>query len=118
MKKINRPWGYYQIVWQDPRTKVKIIVVKPKQSLSLQMHFKRSEKWTLLTGQARVRLGSWVQVLSRAGEEVGVQKRAMHRLTNASSKRNLVVLEVAQGKCLESDIRRFEDKYGRAKCIM
>ena len=40
-----------------PDCKVKRLVVKPGQVLSLQKHHKRAEHWTVISGVAKVRLG-------------------------------------------------------------
>ena len=57
-KKIYRPWGSYTTLqvmkvnfWQ-----VKRLEIKPKASLSLQMHNKRSEHWVMVEGTAKVEI--------------------------------------------------------------
>ncbi len=56
-KTVYRPWGSYSILEDAADCKVKRLVVKPGQVLSLQMHHKRAEHWTVIKGVAKVRLG-------------------------------------------------------------
>ena len=52
----HRPWGAYYVLEDSKTHKVKRIEVKPKQRLSYQYHYKRSEVWTIVQGCARVTL--------------------------------------------------------------
>ena len=54
-KKIFRPWGYYLSVLES-RWKVKVILVKPGESLSLQMHHHRAEHWVVVSGTAKIEI--------------------------------------------------------------
>ncbi len=54
---VHRPWGSYSILEDADDCKVKRLVVKPGQVLSLQSHKKRAEHWTVVRGTAKVRLG-------------------------------------------------------------
>ncbi len=55
-KIIARPWGSYEILSEGEGFKVKSIIVKPKQRLSLQKHQHRSEHWVVVRGTAHVTL--------------------------------------------------------------
>ena len=48
--KIERPWGFFQILLETSSTKLKLIKVMPKQKLSLQKHKFRSERWHVIKG--------------------------------------------------------------------
>ena len=67
-RRIYRPWGYYQDVDLAARYKVKRIVVKPGNKLSLQKHFHRSEHWVANPGKIPLELIE-VQVGSYLGED-------------------------------------------------
>ncbi|MGC9239931.1 MAG: mannose-1-phosphate guanylyltransferase/mannose-6-phosphate isomerase, partial [Acidithiobacillus sp.] len=41
----HRPWGTYTVLEEGEHFKIKRILVKPKEKLSLQMHYHRSEHW-------------------------------------------------------------------------
>ena len=51
-KKVFRPWGTFLSVEEGETWKIKKIEVNPGQSLSLQMHFHRSEHWVVVNGKA------------------------------------------------------------------
>ena len=53
-KKVYRPWGFYISSIEDKKWKVKLIFVKPKESLSLQKHKYRSEHWVVVSGKAAI----------------------------------------------------------------
>jgi mannose-1-phosphate guanylyltransferase/mannose-6-phosphate isomerase len=63
-RKVHRPWGWYDIIDEDVRFKVKRIQVKPGASLSLQMHHHRAEHWIVVKGTAEItngdNFGKWV----------------------------------------------------------
>ena len=113
-KKIHRPWGNYTSIEEDKSWKVKKIVVKPKSSLSLQMHHHRAEHWVIVKGTAEVEINDQKLILSE-NQSTYIPLGAKHRLTNPGSI-NLVLIEVQSGNYLgEDDIIRFEDSYGRVK---
>lgn len=107
-----RPWGSYTILTEGVGLKVKRIVVKPGGKLSLQLHHKRSEHWTVVSGEAKVTIGDNT-VLCKANESVYIPIEDKHRLENTTNE-DVVIIEVQVGKYLgEDDIERFDDVYGR-----
>jgi mannose-1-phosphate guanylyltransferase/mannose-6-phosphate isomerase len=76
-----RPWGSYTVLEEGPRYKIKRIVVKPGASLSLQMHYHRSEHWVVVRGTAKVQIGEEIKFLHE-NESVFVPKSTKHRLEN------------------------------------
>jgi len=92
--------------------KMKRIVVKPGASLSLQMHYHRSEHWIVVDGMAKVVNGERDLLIS-TNESTYIPAGHKHRLENPG-KIELVLIEVQSGSYLgEDDIVRFEDHYGR-----
>ena len=92
---------------------VKRIEVRPGRRLSLQLHHRRSEQWTVVAGAARVTVGEQVLDLG-PGEGVGIPVEARHRLENTGGV-PLALIEVQTGAYLgEDDIVRLEDDFGRA----
>ena len=111
-KKIFRPWGSYTTLVEDLNWKVKKIVVNPYQSLSLQMHEYRTEHWIVLKGKAQVEINGKTSYLIE-NQSTYIPLKSKHRISNNESN-SLVLIEVQCGKSVEeSDIIRFEDKYGR-----
>lgn len=111
-KLTRRPWGSYEVLEDQPTFKVKRLVVKPGQVLSLQLHHRRSEHWTVVAGTAKITVGEEERLLER-NESVGIPVETKHRLENPA-REDLVLIEVQCGDYLgEDDIVRFEDVYGR-----
>jgi len=112
--KVARPWGSYETIGDGPRFQVKHIVVDPGETLSLQMHFHRSEHWVVVRGSAQVTVGDEVSILQE-NESTYIPAGTQHRLANPG-KVPLELVEIQCGPYLgEDDIVRFDDQYGRAK---
>lgn len=111
-RKVHRPWGWYDSIDEADRFKVKRIQVKPKASLSLQMHHHRAEHWIVVKGTAEVTCGEKVAILTE-NQSTYIPLGEVHRLTNPGSI-PLEIIEVQSGSYLgEDDIVRFDDTYGR-----
>ncbi|WP_296250651.1 mannose-1-phosphate guanylyltransferase/mannose-6-phosphate isomerase [Pseudomonas sp. UBA4194] len=109
---VNRPWGTYTTLEEGERFKIKRIVVKPKASLSLQMHHHRSEHWIVVSGMAVV-VNDEQELMLDTNESTFIRAGHRHRLQNPGVI-DLVLIEVQSGDYLgEDDIVRFEDVYGR-----
>ncbi len=110
---VSRPWGTYTVLEEGRRFKIKRIVVRPKASLSLQMHHHRSEHWIVVSGMALVENGER-EFLLNTNESTFIPAGHSHRLSNPGII-DLVMIEVQSGEYLgEDDIVRFNDIYGRA----
>ncbi|MEW6066676.1 MAG: mannose-1-phosphate guanylyltransferase/mannose-6-phosphate isomerase [Nitrospirota bacterium] len=108
-----RPWGSYTILEEGSRYKIKRIVVKQGERLSLQMHHHRSEHWIVIKGTAKVLIGD-KDIFIHENESAYVPKSTLHRLENPG-KVPLEIIEVQNGEYVEeNDILRFDDVYGRA----
>jgi mannose-1-phosphate guanylyltransferase / mannose-6-phosphate isomerase len=111
-RRIYRPWGYYQDVDLAGRYRVKRIVVKPGNKLSLQKHFHRSEHWVVVHGTAEVTLGNDMRSVHE-NESIYIPIGSVHRLANPG-RIPLELIEVQVGSYLgEDDIVRLDDVYGR-----
>lgn len=109
---VHRPWGSYSVIEDAPDCKVKRLVVKPGHVLSLQMHHRRSEHWTVVSGTAKVRVGDR-EFLLNSNESVHIPVETLHRLENPTDQ-DLSLIEVQCGDYFgEDDIVRYEDRYGR-----
>jgi mannose-1-phosphate guanylyltransferase len=109
---VHRPWGTYTELERGERFKIKRIMVKPKASLSLQMHYHRCEHWVVVSGTARIVNGD-KEILLKTNESTFIPSGEKHRLENPG-KVPLVLIEVQSGEYLgEDDIVRFSDVYGR-----
>jgi mannose-1-phosphate guanylyltransferase/mannose-6-phosphate isomerase len=109
---VHRPWGSYTILEDEHDCKVKRLVVKPGQVLSLQLHHRRSEHWTVVKGTAKVRLGD-DEFLLQQNQSTYIPVETLHRLENPGTE-DVHLIEVQTGDYFgEDDIERFEDIYGR-----
>ena len=107
-----RPWGKYLSIASDQNWQVKLIEVKPGQSLSLQKHKFRAEHWVVVKGIAKVRIEDKIATL-KENQSIFIPLGCIHQLSNPGQE-NLFIIEVQCGTYLgEDDIIRFEDIYGR-----
>jgi mannose-6-phosphate isomerase-like protein (cupin superfamily) len=114
MEKVERPWGWYINVKEEKEHfKIKHICVKPKQRLSLQSHYKRSEHWVIVKGIAKVQVGKDFLIL-HPNQHVYIPKETLHRIENTSDQEDVEFVETQIGEYLEEDdIVRYEDDYKR-----
>ncbi len=111
---VHRPWGSYTVLEDADDCKVKRLVVKPGQVLSLQRHRRRSEHWTVVNGVAKVRRGD-DEFLLQQNQSTYIPAGTLHRLENPGSE-DVHLIEVQTGDYFgEDDIERLEDIYGRVR---
>ncbi|RKZ84703.1 MAG: mannose-1-phosphate guanylyltransferase/mannose-6-phosphate isomerase, partial [Candidatus Parabeggiatoa sp. nov. 1] len=111
-RKVYRPWGNYESIDAESRFQVKHITVNPGGSLSLQMHYHRSEHWVVVKGTARITRGDETFILTE-NQSTYIPLGVKHRLENPG-RLPLEIIEVQSGGYLgEDDIVRYEDVYGR-----
>jgi mannose-6-phosphate isomerase len=109
----ERPWGRYFVLQDEPNYKLKRIEVEPNERLSYQYHFKRSEAWTIVAGEATVTLDGEDKIY-KTGETVLIPVTTKHRVANYGHEL-LVFIEVQTGIYFgEDDIVRLDDDYKRA----
>ena len=107
-----RPWGMYTVLGEGTGFKIKRVVVKPGQALSLQMHHHRSEHWVVVSGTANITVDTTTTLMS-PNQSTYIPIGVRHRLENPGVT-DLVLIEVQCGGYLgEDDIVRFSDTYGR-----
>jgi mannose-1-phosphate guanylyltransferase/mannose-6-phosphate isomerase len=113
-KTVHRPWGSFSILEDAEDCKVKRLVVKPGQVLSLQKHQRRAEHWTVIRGVAKIRIGE-DEFLLNANQSTYIPVDTLHRLENPGTE-DIHLIEVQTGDYFgEDDIVRYEDIYGRVK---
>ncbi|WP_223111607.1 cupin domain-containing protein [Thiospirochaeta perfilievii] len=123
---VKRPWwqdawpssklrlrpGSYTVLQDEVNFKVKKLMVTPGKKLSLQLHHKRQEHWTVVEGLARVTVDDKIMNLSR-NETTYIPAGAKHRLENLGQV-PLCIIETQIGSYFgEDDIVRFDDDWGR-----
>jgi mannose-6-phosphate isomerase-like protein (cupin superfamily) len=111
--KEERPWGWFEILFEEAQLKIKRIMIKPGERLSLQSHEHRAENWVVIQGQALFTLGEKTFSLGPR-QAVFIPEKTKHRMEN-SGLENLVFVEVQTGTYLgEDDITRFQDDFNRS----
>ena len=111
--KEERPWGWFEILFEEDGLKVKRIMVKPGKRLSLQSHEHRAENWVVVQGQAQITLGEEIVRLEKR-QTVFIPENTKHRMENPGQE-NLVFVEVQTGTYLgEDDIIRYQDDFNRS----
>ena len=109
-----RPWGNYTTIEGGDYDgfKVKKIVVKPRQKLSLQSHNFRNEHWVITKGVCKMQLNDTFRIM-KSNDYVFIPIKALHRIENIGDE-DVEFIETQIGSYLgEDDIVRYQDDYGR-----
>ena len=109
--KETRPWGNFVRFTHNEKTTVKIITVNEGESISLQTHEHRDEFWYVFKGSGTIRIGDQDNE-AHEGSSFFCPRRSEHRVTGGHG--GTTFLEIAFGDFDENDIKRLEDRYGRA----
>jgi mannose-6-phosphate isomerase-like protein (cupin superfamily) len=107
----KRPWGIWEEYLNEQTYRVKRLIVDPGKRFSLQKHQQRSEYWVVVQGQGVVMLNEEQRNVS-IGDTIFIPREAVHRLENKGSA-PLIVIETQFGVCLEEDVIRLADDWGR-----
>lgn len=104
---VARSWGTYKIIERGEGYKVKQIIVNPGASLSMQLHYHRSEHWVVTAGTALV-YNSDKEFLLENNQSTFIPVGVRHQLSNPG-KIPLKIIEIQSGEYLEEDdIVRFD----------
>ena len=108
----KRPWGEFQVIFEQLKCKVKQLILLPGKRISLQLHNHRSEVWQIIKGKALVTVQQSI-FIAEEGKVIIIPIHNLHRLENIG-KEDLHIIEIQYGNYLsEDDIERFADDYGR-----
>ncbi len=111
-----RPWGHYivtsiGIAANNEGYCEKIIIVKPRQVLSLQSHNQRRETWTVKKGILTA-LRDAQRFEMHPHESIHIPIKSIHCMANLGED-DCIVKERQEGICREEDIKRYMDAYNR-----
>lgn len=105
---LYRSWGSTTLLGEGPSYRMKKILVNPGCSLSLQMHYHRSEHWIVISGTAQVVMDNKITMVHE-NESVFIPQTMKHQLSNPG-KISLEIIEVQNGSYIgEDDIIRFDN---------
>ena len=108
----ERPWGWFETLAEGQGYRVKRLLIRNGQRISLQRHRHRSEHWVVVAGQGQLRLDDEQRPL-QPGTGVFIPCGAVHRAQADSG--DLEIIEVQRGDWLsEDDIERLADDFGRS----
>ncbi len=109
-RRVHRPWGNYDTVFESGHCQVRHIHVAQGGTVALQKHAHRAEHWVVVRGRATVTRGD-EQFEAVENQSVWIPTGAPHRLENRGSE-PLELIEVQSGETLdENDIERLENAY-------
>ena len=112
MNTFYRPWGKYINLYSGKGFLLKELLIKAKSSISLQKHYHRSERWTIISGRPKITINK-EKFFKNPNETAFIPKGAIHRIENLYNK-PIRIVEVQTGLILkETDIVRYKDIYGR-----
>lgn len=112
MTTIEKPWGREEIIHAEGKARVKRLVIKMGEELSLQYHHDKSEFLVCVKGVAIVEVyinnEECEQFPIHPGCSHFVYHKTMHRII---ARTDCEIIELACGT--DEDIIRIKDKYGR-----
>ena len=105
---IFHAWGTSSVIGQGKGYRMKKVRVMPGKTLSLQMHYHRTEHWVVLRGTAEVVRGE-ERMFIHEEESVFIPQTVRHQLSNPG-KIPLELIEVQNGAYIsEDDIVKLSD---------
>lgn len=109
-KQVHRPWGNFTVLFKSENFKVKHILIKAQEEISLQKHNFRSEHWIIVRGIATI-INDGKKVHLRENESTYIPQGVVHQVINETDN-ELEIIEVQSGSYInEDDIIRIQDKY-------
>lgn len=102
-----RSWGKYTLLTESEGYRVRKIEMDPGASLTMQMHYHRSEHWTVISGTGKTIINDRESIFTE-NQSTYIPMGVKHKLFNPG-KIPLIIIEVQSGKYInEDDIVVFE----------
>lgn len=103
-----RSWGKYTLLTEGKDYRVRKVEMNPGKSLMMQMHYHRSEHWTVISGTGKITIDGKESIFTE-NQSTYIPMGVKHKLSNPG-KIPLVIIEVQSGKYInDDDIVVFED---------
>lgn len=109
-ERIEKPWGYEEILYALADRRVKLLHLNPGQRTSLQLHRKKREVMVVVSGSGHIQRGDVILKVD-VGDSLPISPMTVHRLTAAPEGDPFIVAEVSVDGV--DDTTRLEDDYGR-----
>ena len=102
-----RSWGKYTLLTESEGYRVRKVEMNPGKSLTMQMHYHRSEHWTVISGTGKITVDDRESIFTE-NQSTYIPMGVKHKLENPG-KIPLVIIEVQSGKYIsDSDIVIFK----------
>lgn len=102
-----RSWGKYTLLTESKGYRVRKIEMEPGASLTMQMHYHRSEHWTVISGTGKTIINDRESIFTE-NQSTYIPMGVKHKLSNPG-KIPLIIIEVQSGRYInEDDIVVFE----------
>lgn len=96
-----RSWGKYTLLTESEGYRVRKIEMEPGASLTMQMHYHRSEHWTVISGTGKTIIND-VESIFTENKSTYIPMGVKHKLSNPG-KIPLIIIEVQSGKYINDD---------------
>lgn len=96
-----RSWGKYTLLTESEGYRVRKIEVDPGASLTMQMHYHRSEHWTVISGTGKTIINDRESIFTE-NQSTYIPMGVKHKLSNPG-KIPLIIIEVQSGKYINDD---------------
>ena len=96
-----RSWGKYTLLTEGKDYRVRKVEMNPGESLTMQMHYHRSEHWTVISGTGKITVDDKESIFTE-NQSTYIPMGVKHKLENPG-KILLVIIEVQSGKYINDD---------------
>lgn len=96
-----RSWGKYTLLTESEGYRVRKIEMDPGASLTMQMHYHRSEHWTVISGTGKTIINEKESIFTE-NQSTYIPMGVKHKLSNPG-KIPLIIIEVQSGKYINED---------------
>ena len=96
-----RSWGKYTLLTEAEGYRVRKIEMNPEAELTMQMHYHRSEHWTVISGTGKTIIND-VESIFTENQSTYIPMGVKHKLSNPG-KIPLIIIEVQSGKYINDD---------------
>lgn len=96
-----RSWGKYTLLTESKGYRVRKIEMNPGASLTMQMHYHRSEHWTVISGTGKTIINDRESIFTE-NQSTYIPMGVKHKLSNPG-KIPLIIIEVQSGKYINDD---------------
>ena len=96
-----RSWGKYTLLIEGKDYRVRKVEMNPGESLTMQMHYHRSEHWTVISGTGKITIGDKERIFTE-NQSTYIPMGVKHKLENPG-KIPLMIIEVQSGKYINED---------------